>query len=376
VNYRSDGSVEKVLVDPTSFTDLNLPAFERELLRLSNTFRLTFLPDDHRGGQMMNCQRVGITAARGKHSNQPPYKKVSIETGLGQHWLTTFFHSKWGETREDHKHSAYLLLATLLIHELAHAVWSHRMIPLLEDEFTKHGELTVDKPEPKWVESDVFWDLGYAIQLQLFSGLPNFNFPDHFRGLKTDAISFGTLDIKGKIMGLHRLTRKALMTISDPVTWTQNANGVFSDIVLDLRPNAIKSNKRLSTVLSRQARGTLVIDADGQAEPVDAEFPEEGEGGSSPTSESDRSSAWETTSTSTGNSSHSLDRSSTWETTSASSGSSSHSLDHQAQNTPPGTVHGPAAGGNGGEEPHRSQSPRKNELPEVRAWAWPWCHNN
>jgi hypothetical protein len=142
------------------------------------------------------------------------------------------------------------------------------MLPLLEDEFNNTGTLTIGFPEPKWIATDGFQELGYAIELQLFSGILNFPQPrtnilsKQYSKHQANSVVLTTIDIKGRAIGVHRMTKHALMVVTDPMSCTAGADGAFPEIVLEL---TLGSGERMPTVLSRQEADSESSDGPQQA---------------------------------------------------------------------------------------------------------------
>lgn len=255
VQTSPSGESERVLSNAWSPTDETLYQFDQELLRMSSSYRYTMInPADRVSSH--NRGDFAFTRAIADNEHHAPSCAVFVQTAIATDWLYFLLKDDWEAQSALEKCGRYFLLATTLVHELAHAVWCRRMIPLLEIEYFQTGRLTIDQPEPKFVSTDGFRELGYAIELQIFGGLPAL---PHFGTPMTAEntccggdyrILLSQIDIHGRTIGISQMASRTILSFFDPETWAPLRNGQLPNILRDLRLNFRPPRRAMSTVLS------------------------------------------------------------------------------------------------------------------------------
>ncbi|KAL2428391.1 hypothetical protein ABEF95_002485 [Exophiala dermatitidis] len=246
--------IDRVLTDHWRVTDEKLRSFERELMRIARYYRITVHIGD--GGDVTGdierpCTRTECT---GNIANYPTYNRVVVQTALStdlSHFLTV---DGWDDIDGAEKYRWYVLVGTTLVHELAHAVWDHRMLPVVEDEFAQHGCITRELPEPRFVSKDSFAEIGFAIEHQLFEGLIAFGhsgIPTTAEAiLPPDRVTLTIIDHRGRATAVHQLTADTILAFFKPETWVQSENGELPNFKLDLLPNIRRPGPPAPTILS------------------------------------------------------------------------------------------------------------------------------
>ncbi len=158
-------------------TPAKLKAFERELVQISKQYRFTWLPYLAANLQE-DCPYektdTAITEVMMCPLHQRPFKKYYVQSALGTHWREFLERWDWDTMDQAEKDSRLLLLAVTLIHELAHAVWCHRLTSFYEYNQRYPGKLDFDPTEPKmgmrsWAEC------GYVVEEMTLGGFLSFS---------------------------------------------------------------------------------------------------------------------------------------------------------------------------------------------------------
>ncbi|EXJ91342.1 hypothetical protein A1O1_04454 [Capronia coronata CBS 617.96] len=253
--FGSGSQTVRILSDSWRVTDHKLQSFERELERMCRYYRITLIgagerdvPDGH--------FETAITGCIGNDDNYPTSKPVIVQSAITIDWLRYLTSEGWDTTDATEKYSKYVLMATTLVHELAHAVWCHRMLPLLNVEYQYSGQVTFDRPEPRFMSTDGFEEMGYVIELQLFGGLlafPHLGTPTTAENTvrQTPERLFLTIvDIDGRAAAVHELTTETIFSFFHPQTWARFGNHESPNFKLDLLPDIRRPGRHMSTVLS------------------------------------------------------------------------------------------------------------------------------
>lgn len=99
---------------------------------------------------------LAFTNAVANEGPVPLFNTVFVQTAINPDWFAFLSREDWDILPPAEKYGKFFIMATTLVHELAHAIWIHRMVPLLELEYTQTGRLTVDQPEPKFLSQMAF----------------------------------------------------------------------------------------------------------------------------------------------------------------------------------------------------------------------------
>ncbi len=235
----------RVLGDRWRATANKLMSFREELLRMSKHYRITILMRNRKGTGDYIAAACTTSVAYPSHS--VPHKKVLVQSAMGTEWLDFLARPDWETQTEGERYSYYFLLAATLVHELSHAVWSHRLLPSLELEYRRTRHLTLDRPEPKFTTTDAYAEIGYAIELRLFGGLSNFphcGTPTSAEidvQVKRDQILLTILDEHGRAIGVHPMMTSTLRSFFQAESWGSSGDGAFHKLTLDLLPDVKRS---------------------------------------------------------------------------------------------------------------------------------------
>lgn len=256
--FRSEGSgfrTDRVLTDYWRATGNKLQSFERELERMCRYYRITVVGKGEHGSPHGHVE-TAITGCIGNEANWPDYNPVIVQSGITIDWLHFLTAENWDTLDAAEKYSRYVLIATTLLHELAHAIWCHRMLHPVNNEYRRTGQITVDRPEPRFACINGFEELGYAVELQLFGGLlafPHFGTPTTAEMVfeqTRDRLLLTIVDIDGRAAGVHPLTTDTIFSLFCPETWISSDAGWFLNFRLDLLPDIRRPGRHGSTVLS------------------------------------------------------------------------------------------------------------------------------
>lgn len=258
----SSGNLEeRVLTSCHIVPESEISLMRQELTEMCD-YRILVLPDQNSDG-----------ATTYKIETNPTNRAVYIQSAIGSSWLKYLSSPEWdGNTQSlDDRNARYVLLACLLIHELAHVVWFRRLLPLAEDEFVRTGKVLVNFPEPKFTSSDVFREVGFAIELQIFGGFlwatnekgENFGNIDWSPTEKEDfgdipesmkekkgVVGISRVTASGKTYGRHKVTPQSIGALFNPSLWTRDETGKFPPLTLHILPNLLKPGEELKNFLS------------------------------------------------------------------------------------------------------------------------------
>ncbi|EXJ93128.1 hypothetical protein A1O3_01685 [Capronia epimyces CBS 606.96] len=276
--------LERTLTDFWRETDHKLRSFEGELARMCRYYRITVVGTGERDCPQGHIE-TAITGCIGNDSNWPTSTSVIVQSAITIEWLRYLADDNWHTLDAAEKYSRYVIMATTLVHELGHAVWCHRMLPCVKDEYHRAGTVTADRPEPRFVSQDGFVEIGYAIELQLFGGLlafPHLGTPTAAETRSRqmhDRLLLTMIDVDGRAAAVHQLTTNTIFALFRPETWFQSRPGEFPNLRLKLGPDIRRPGRHMSTVLSdppvQDLRVPIIrVPRPGQLKPAITEFNE------------------------------------------------------------------------------------------------------
>lgn len=258
----STGNIEdRVLSSHQSVPESQVSLMRQELIEMC--YRIGFLP---------NASHDGATTF--KLELNPPNMISYVQSAIGSSWLNYLSNPDWDDDIQDldDRNGRYVLLACLLIHELAHAIWCQRMLPLAQDELARNGKLSVKYPEPKFNSSDGYCEVGYAIELQIFGGLlwttngkdddfgdvewitneKKKDFEDIPGFIKEQTTVFGIscLTASGRASRRHQVIPQSVGALFNPSLWTRDETGKFPPLTLHMLPNLLNPGEEVETILS------------------------------------------------------------------------------------------------------------------------------
>jgi hypothetical protein len=246
---------DNVLSDGWRCTETKLRGVEDELMRMCSYYRITI----SKNPTMNFPDTVVESASTGTMANA--LNEVFAQTSINMEWVDFLGRADWDTMAPAEKYSKYLLMATMFVHELTHAVWCHRTIPRVEAEIRRNGQDDQDYPEPRFTSTDGYSELGYAIELQLLGGLTAF---PHLGTLTAaeetcyfdpERMILTLIDVQGRVTAVHPMTHATVFSFFNPRTWMQSADGALPDLALELLPNIQQRGRSMSTILSRNPDG-------------------------------------------------------------------------------------------------------------------------
>lgn len=200
-------------------TPAKMRSFEQDLMRMCKSYRITAVTDAQQHVSA-TCEHANVSAISNILQNwlhKSPLKVVFAHTALNVTWLDFLSSSNWDAMDEAKKYNRLLGLALTLIHELAHAIWFHRMASVVEYDRRPPHYLTFDLTEPnygsmEWAES------GYFIEQMLVGGLHEFYQydDDHLK----DDVLFTQIDNDGRAVSFQTMHKSYAQVFFNGPTWT------------------------------------------------------------------------------------------------------------------------------------------------------------
>ncbi|KAK5459423.1 hypothetical protein LTS15_003551 [Exophiala xenobiotica] len=212
-------------------TPAKLKTFQRELVQISKQYRFTWLPYQAANPQL-DCpyekEDTAITDLMMCPLNRRPLKEYYPQSALGDHWRLFLERQDWDTMQQIEKDSQLLLLAVTLIHELAHAVWWHRLSPLYAYNQRYYSQLDFDPTEPKmgmrpWAEC------GYVIEEMMLGGFLSFANVVHsttvppYRIPPVDRLLFTSINHQTGAWKINAVRQYDVSDFFDPDTWDWDA---------------------------------------------------------------------------------------------------------------------------------------------------------
>jgi hypothetical protein len=247
----STGNIEDRVLTSRHIVPESETSLMRQELNEMCDYRIGFLPDPDSDG-----------ATTYKVEINPSDKAVYVQSAIGISWLKYLSSPDWNDDTQHlyDRNGRYVVLACLLIHELAHAVWCQRMLPLAKDEVARTGKISINFPEPKFTSSDIYREVGYAVELQIFRAImwatnekeEDFGDIQWFtcEKEKKGVVGISFITASGKTNGRHKVTPQSVGALFDPSLWTRDETGKFPPLTLHILPNLLKPGEELPTLLS------------------------------------------------------------------------------------------------------------------------------
>lgn len=226
-----------VLSDDWQPTDANLQSFDQDLMRMRSEY---FILLDYPNSPSVPDTLVefGATCLFYNARQPPPLRKVYTQTGLSWDLMKWYTDDSWDTQPAINKCCTNFMMATTLLHELVHAVHAYRHLPLIEEEYHRNGgqNLTLNK-EPK-LSAGHRRELGFAIELELFGGIPASGDPgtpfEEKLSRRPSRLYLSTLNDYGFPDDGNPVGNASVFAFFDSSTWAQTPDEALFDYPLYL----------------------------------------------------------------------------------------------------------------------------------------------
>ena len=246
---------DRVLADSWTSTPADINRLQREvLIPMCKDYRITILNSVH--------SESARTRALINHSNR--YRRIYPQTGLDSQWFRFLSRPDFATIPKEEKCGKYFLLAVSLVQELAHAVFLDRVLAELphdDDVNAEEGEFALQETEPRCFSHGSFEELGYAMAVQLFGGIPGLSHFGTPTSVERDCgegesyrVLFSTIDAEGRVVDVHQISKSQIFSffqVERNEIWSaKHRHGYAPYIEMELLENDGPPRRRMSTVLS------------------------------------------------------------------------------------------------------------------------------
>ncbi|OAP61077.1 hypothetical protein AYL99_03278 [Fonsecaea erecta] len=236
----------------------DVPDVTASFAKLCTNYRFTLLAEDE-FPRSFCAVHDGVAGTSGllTHIPEAKFDHVYPQTALRSSLLELFVAEEWETMCTEEKYNYYFMLATTLVHQLAHAVWIDRVLSRHPHEGFETGEIEICEPEARCRRNQMFAELGSEMELELFGclpALPHFETPTIAERACMDdepyKVLFALLDKNARHIDICQASNSTIYSFFDPQFWASLEENRFPNYVIELLANRRLPRRRLSNPLS------------------------------------------------------------------------------------------------------------------------------